>query len=288
MKTLLLALLMALLSGCVSTGPQIDHSYQARSHSSRVRFIVLHYTVSDLPSSLKTLTQQDVSSHYLLTDTPSPLFYALVDESRQAGHAGVSSWKTYTHINNSSIGIEIVNPGYRDTPEGRIWYPYPAAQIDQLILLLRKIVARHGILPENILGHSDIAPQRKLDPGPMFPWQRLGAAGLIPWPDANRVAGRRAVYEQCVPPPAWFQQQLAVHGYAVPQTGELDLATRNVIIAFQMKYRQSNFDGVPDAETAAILDVLTTPAPAPATGPAGPVYVDAGNLAGSGPALRCN
>lgn len=274
MKTLLLALLIALLSGCVSTGPQIDHSYQARSHSSRVRFIVLHYTVSDLPTSLKTLTQQDVSSHYLLTDTPSPLFYALVDESRQAGHAGVSSWKTYTHINNSSIGIEIVNPGYRDTPEGRIWYPYPAAQIDQLILLLRKIVARHGILPENILGHSDIAPQRKLDPGPMFPWLRLGAAGLIPWPDANRVAGRRAVYEHCVPQPAWFQQQLARHGYAVPQTGEFDPATRNVLIAFQMKYRPSNFDGVPDAETAAILDVLTTPA-APIA-PPGPACAEAG------------
>jgi N-acetylmuramoyl-L-alanine amidase len=276
MKTLLLALLAALLSGCVSTGPQIDYSYQARSQSSRVRFVVLHYTVSDLPTSLKTLTQQDVSSHYLLTDSSSPLFYALVDESRQAGHAGVSSWKTYTHINNSSIGIEIVNPGYSDTPEGRIWYPYAAAQIDQLILLLRKIVMRHGILPENILGHSDIAPQRKLDPGPMFPWQRLGAAGLIPWPDANRVAGRRAVYEQCVPQPAWFQQQLALHGYAVPQTGELDLATRNVIMAFQMKYRQSNFDGVPDAETAAILDVLTTPAPA--IGPAVPVFVEAANI----------
>ena len=273
MKTLLLALLIALLSGCAGPGPRIDHSYQARSQSSRVRFIVLHYTVSDLPTALKTLTQQDVSSHYLLTDTPSPLFYALVDESRQAAHAGASSWKTYTHLNNSSIGIEIVNPGYSDTPEGRIWYPYPPAQIDQLILLLRQIVARHDIKPENILGHSDIAPQRKIDPGPMFPWERLAAAGLIPWPDANRVAGRRAVYEQGVPQPAWFQQQLALHGYAVPQTGEFDLATRNVIIAFQMKYRRSNFDGVADAETAAILDVLTTPAPAVA--PAGQACAEA-------------
>ena len=42
-----------------------------------------------------------------------------------------------------------------------------------------------------------------------------------------------------------------------------------VITAFQMKYRQSKFDGTPDAETAAILQVLSmpavaTPAPAPA------------------------
>ena len=54
------------------------------------------------------------------------------------------------------------------------------------------------------------------------------------------------------------QQQLAQLGYETPQTGELDVATRHVLAAFQMHYRPSRFDGTPDAESAAILKVLNT------------------------------
>ncbi|MET3130333.1 N-acetylmuramoyl-L-alanine amidase [Oxalobacteraceae bacterium GrIS 1.11] len=267
MKTLFLSLLIGLLSACAGPlpepgsgpAPHFDHSYTARSQSSRVKFIILHYTVSDLPRSIRTLTEQTVSSHYLLSDAAQPVFYTLVDEARLANHAGVSSWKSYTQLNTSSIGIEIVNPGYRDTPEGRLWYPYAQAQIDELIALLKQIVLRHHIAPENILGHNEIAPQRKQDPGPLFPWAQLGAAGLIAWPDAGRVAALRPEYERQLPDLAWFQQKLALHGYAVPQTGVLDEATRNVLIAFQMKFRSSLFDGTPDGETAALLEVLTAP-----------------------------
>ncbi|WP_317205482.1 N-acetylmuramoyl-L-alanine amidase [Janthinobacterium sp.] len=270
MKPILLSLLVALLGGCASIPapfPPVDHTYAARSQSSRVKFIVLHYTVSDTPASIKILTEQVVSSHYLLTDTAPPVLYSLVDEARQANHAGVSNWKNYTLLNSSSVGIEIVNPGYKDTPEGRLWYPFPQAQIDLLIPLLKQIAARHNIAPQNILGHNEIAPQRKPDPGPMFPWRQLAAAGLITWPDAGRVAVQRALYEQQVPDSAWFQQKLALHGYAVPQSGELDEATRNVLVAFQMKYRPALFAGIPDAETAALLDVLTTPVAVPGTAP---------------------
>ncbi|MCY1184452.1 putative peptidoglycan binding domain protein [compost metagenome] len=52
---------------------------------------------------------------------------------------------------------------------------------------------------------------------------------------------------------AWFQQQLARHGYRVPLHGVLDQPTRNVIGAFQMRYRPALFDGEPDLETAALL-----------------------------------
>jgi N-acetylmuramoyl-L-alanine amidase len=51
---------------------------------------------------------------------------------------------------------------------------------------------------------------------------------------------------------------LAAHGFEVPRHGDLDEPTRRVLSAFQMKYRPSKFDGVPDAETAAMLDVLTS------------------------------
>jgi len=247
--------LLIMLVGC-ATQPHINSSITSRSQSERIKFIIIHYTFGDLDRSLDTLTQQDVSSHYLLTDTAKPFFYQLVDESQQANHAGLSSWKIYNQLNSASIGIEIVNLGFIDTPEGRAWYPYPPAQIDQLILLLKQLVTRYDIKPENILGHNEIAPQRKQDPGPMFPWKQLADAGLAPWPDQNRVTELLPQYQTQVPDVFWFQKKLAQHGYDVPQTGELDQETRNVLVAFQSRYRQVLFDGKPDAETAAILDAL--------------------------------
>ncbi len=256
MKIISLFTIFILLTGCASE-PRINTKYKSHSQSARVKYIIIHYTFGDLPHSLETLTQDEVSAHYLLTDTAKPFFYKLVDESRQANHAGLSNWKIYNQLNSASIGIEIVNLGFAETPEGRVWYPYPQAQIDQLILLLKKLSARYQIKPENILGHNEIAPQRKQDPGPVFPWKQLADAGLIPWPDQNRVAEQVTIYQNQLPDIAWFQRKLAQHGYAVPQTGVLDQETRNVIVVFQSKYRQALFDGTPDAETAAILDVLT-------------------------------
>jgi N-acetylmuramoyl-L-alanine amidase len=262
MKSLLAALVLALLAGCAA-GPQIDHSYTARGQAPRVRFVVIHYTVSDRPSSIKILTEQQVSAHYLLTDEPKPVIYGLVDETQQAYHAGVSSWKGFTMLNTSSVGIEIVNPGWKDTPQGRVYAPFPQSQIDTLIVLLKDIVKRNHVAPENILGHEEIAPQRKQDPGPMFPWYQLARAGLVAWPDATRVAAVRPAFDALLPDVSWFQQKLATHGYAIAQTCVLDEQTRNVLSAFQAKYRPANIDGNPDAESAALLDVLTTPANAP-------------------------
>lgn len=256
MKILFASLLLALLAGCASTGPQIDRSYSAKGQSSRVKYVVLHYTVSDRPKSLKILTEQVVSAHYLLTDDAAPVIYGLVDETRQANHAGLSSWKGYTQLNSSSVGIEIVNPGFTDGPDGRTWYPFPPAQIDTLMVLLRDIMVRHQIPPENVIGHADIAPQRKQDPGPMFPWQQLAAQGLAVWPDGARAAAARPGFDAQLPEVAWFQQKLAAVGYAVPQQGELDVATRAVLTAFQTHYRPTLIDGTPDAETASLLEAL--------------------------------
>jgi N-acetylmuramoyl-L-alanine amidase len=291
LKKILLIILAAVLAGCATPPPRLDNSLSARAQSSRVKFIIIHYTVADLPRSIKILTEQEVSSHYLLTDEAEPKFYTLVDEARMSNHAGVSSWKTYSNLNPMSIGIEIVNSGFKETPQGRVWYPFPQSQMDQLIPLLKQIVARHNIPPQNILGHSDIAPQRKQDPGPLFPWHQLAAAGLITWPDAAQVAAQRAVFENQLPDVAWFQKRLAQHGYAVPQTGVLDEPTRNVMFAFQSKYRPARFDGNPDAESAAILQVLAptpkneiiNPMPAMPAAPATPAAVPAAPAAPAAP-----
>ena len=259
MKRVCAIVLSTILCGCAA-GPAIDRSFTAIAQDSRAQFLIIHYTVLDFPMSLKVLTQQQVSSHYLVRDNP-PEIYQLVDENRRAYHAGLSSWKGQGHISAASIGIEIVNPGFTESPAGRVWYDYPVAQIEAVIALVKKIVKEHDIKPERVLGHSDIAPQRKQDPGPRFPWKRLAAEGLVLWPDSERVAERRVDFDATLPDIEWFQQRLERFGYDTPRTGSLDEATVNVIAAFQMKYRPANINGMPDAETAAILDVLTTPLP---------------------------
>lgn len=257
----LAAWLLLALAGCAS-GPVIDTSYSAKGQDSRALFLILHYTDEGLDDSIRILTQQAVSSHYLLSDESPPRIFRLVDENRRAWHAGASYWKGNAMLNSSSIGIEIVNPGQETLADGRkVFAPYPKAQIDALLVLVKDIVARHQIRPERILGHSDIAPQRKIDPGPEFPWQRLADEGLIPWPDAQQVAILKSVYEARPPDLAWFREALATHGFQVPVGQTLDEPLRRVISAFQMKYRPANHDGLPDAETAALLQVLNNMTP---------------------------
>ena len=246
---------VAVLAGC-STGLKIDSDHPSKNHDSRSQVIVLHYTGTDFKHSLHLLTEGEVSAHYLIDRDPAKV-YRLVDENRRAWHAGESSWKGRTWLNSSSIGIEMVNPGYTvDSTGNRTFYAFSDEQIDQLILLLKDIMQRQGLGPEAVVGHSDIAPQRKVDPGAAFPWKRLADAGLVLWPNSASVARAQAVYERQVPDVAWFQAQLAQFGYEVPRDGQFDEATKNVIAAFQMRFRPARYDGQPDAETAAMLWVL--------------------------------
>jgi len=257
LRCLAAAGLAALLAACAAprqTVLNIDHSIQAKSQDSRVSVIVLHYTVADNLAALDILSQGNVSSHYLITDAPTPHVYQLVDENRRAWHAGESSWYGRSDLNASSIGIEIVNRG--PLGDGR-WAPYSRAQIATLTALLHSITRRHQIKPFNIVGHSDIAPQRKTDPGPAFPWKQLARAGIGRWYDADKARQYRLRFEQeGLPPIAWVQQQLRRVGYEVPDSGQLDPATRRVIAAFQMHYRPADYSGKPDAETLGILQAL--------------------------------
>ena len=246
-------------------GVPIDVSVTARGQDSRVLFLIVHYTVLDLPNSIRVLTQQQVSSHYLLTDHASPRVMRLVDEFQRAWHAGPSAWKGNRMLNASSIGIEIVHPGAKIGPDGqRIYLPFPQAQIDALIPLVQDIVRRHQIRPERVLGHAEIQPQSKQDPGPTFPWKLFSQLGITPpWPDAAQVASQRLLFEATPPDITWWQQALVQHGYELAASGQFDQATQNVVASFQMRYRPENYSGAADAETAALLHVLVNPLPAP-------------------------
>ncbi|HEN3656048.1 TPA: N-acetylmuramoyl-L-alanine amidase [Yersinia enterocolitica] len=274
MRKLLSTGLLLLLAGCSSShrdNPhqlidrgeyKVDTSTPSIAQNERVRFLVLHYTATDDAESLRLLTQGDVSAHYLVKTHPEildgkPVVLQLVPESQRAWHAGVSYWQGRNSLNDTSIGIEIVNKGFTERMLRREWYPYNESQIELIERLTKDILERYNIDPANVVAHSDIAPLRKSDPGPLFPWKRLAEQGIGAWPDDATVTkyidGRNKNDLASV---AIIQQALAHYGYQIPQSGELDDETSQVIKAFQMHFRAQDFSGVPDVETEAIALAL--------------------------------
>ncbi|CNF99260.1 N-acetylmuramoyl-L-alanine amidase [Yersinia enterocolitica] len=274
MRKLLSTGLLLLLAGCSSSHPdnphqlidrgeyKVDTSTPSIAQNERVRFLVLHYTVTDDAESLRLLTQGDVSAHYLVKTHPEslngkPVVLQLVPESQRAWHAGVSYWQGRNSLNDTSIGIEIVNRGFTERMLRREWYPYNESQIELIERLTKDIVERYNIEPANVVAHSDIAPLRKSDPGPLFPWKRLATQGIGAWPDdatVTKYIAERNKHDMASV--SIIQQTLARYGYQIPQNGELDDETRQVIKAFQMHFRSQDFSGIPDVETEAIALAL--------------------------------
>lgn len=255
MKKLLICCSILWLSACQNE-LQIEKKHQSSAQDNRVQYIVLHYTAADLQHSLYLLTKTNVSSHYLISKEGT--IYQLVNDDKRAWHAGVSEWQGRNSLNNSSIGIELVNLGYKETPQKtRAWFNYSDAQIKSLKALLKELQTRYNVPSENILGHSDIAPQRKSDPGPLLPWRELSKEGLAVWPNEDAVNKAQAIFDiKGLPSTTWVQNKLASIGYTTPKTGELDDDTLKAISAFQMRYQPDNFSGTVDSKTAALLSVI--------------------------------
>jgi N-acetylmuramoyl-L-alanine amidase len=172
-----------------------------------------------------------------------------VAERRRAWHAGIGSWHGRDDVNSCSIGIEIVNPGHEFG-----YRPFPEAQVEAVIALAEDIVARNGIAPAGVIGHSDTAPMRKQDPGELFPWDRLAHAGLGLWvPPAPLQDGPVYRPGEEGPPIQALQALLAMVGYGVQVTGVYDALTEAVVTAFQRHWRPERVDGVADASTLRTL-----------------------------------
>jgi N-acetylmuramoyl-L-alanine amidase len=266
---------MVLLAACSSI-PIVDEA--ARYQNSRINHLVIHFTSEHFERSLELLTgraESRVSVHYLVPEPGDATYphsslrvFRLVPEGRRAWHAGRSYWNGTTSLNNSSIGIEIVNRSaciVEDSgdelpePEDQhcTFLPFPNEQIELVIRLAREILERNpDIEPENVIGHADIATTRRVDPGPRFPWRRLYENGIGPWPDEETVDRHRRRIELAAPGISRYQAALAAWGYDVETTGEYDMLTRYVVRAFQMRYRPASYDGMVDPETGAILFAL--------------------------------
>ena len=249
-RILAVAALAVLLAACAHSGPRNPLATWVPSKNFDERrpvVIVLHYTEqASVEQSLDTLRSRNsggrVSSHYLLGKDGK--IYQLVSDAKRAWHAGAGSWGAITDVNNASIGIEIDNDGKS---------PFPDAQIDSLIVLLRDLTTRLRIPPTQIIGHSDLAPTRKIDPGPLFPWKRLHDAGFGLWPaDATQ------------DPPAGFDPWLALQAIGYSTDNRAD-----TVRAFHHRFR--GMEGTElDAQDLRILHALTRTADTTPAAPASP------------------
>lgn len=139
--------------------------------------IVIHYTAMEsCAAACARLCDPaaEVSAHYLIDVDGTVL--ALVHEAKRAWHAGAGTWGGRGDVNSRSIGIELANDGAT---------PFAHAQMLALERLLAGVMARWGIGPAGVIGHSDMAPDRKVDPGARFDWRRLAVMGLSVWSEAR-------------------------------------------------------------------------------------------------------
>jgi N-acetylmuramoyl-L-alanine amidase len=237
---------------------RVSPNFGPRRNGAAPEMIVLHYTGMETGEAAEAWLcdpVSEVSSHYLVHEDGR--ITQMVRESDRAWHAGKSAWRGVTDVNSSSVGIEIVNPGhllgYRD---------FPAAQIDAAIALCHGIAGRHGIRPDNVLAHSDVAPGRKIDPGERFPWKALAAAGIGHFVEASPIAGGRSLSSldrgEAVEA---LQSMLALYGYGVEISGVFDPQTRIVVEAFQRHFRTEQIDGIADRSTVETLHRLLAALP---------------------------
>ncbi|MEA1064366.1 N-acetylmuramoyl-L-alanine amidase [Apirhabdus apintestini] len=237
-----------------------------KGFNQRVRYLVLHYTAQNFSDSVRSLTGDNVSIHYLIPDPDDATYkaegykdmniFAMVDEQDRAWHAGISAWGNRSNLNDTAIGIEMVNLAADDN--GTMIFPtYHPQQIEAVITLSKNILQRYpDISPVNIIGHSDISPGRKSDPGPAFPWQALYDAGIGAWYDecVKEHFCRRFVCEG-LPAKGEIINQLSLYGYDISEAND-KTGFQLLLRAFQLHFRPENYDGVLDVETAAVLYAL--------------------------------
>ncbi len=249
----------------------------SENSSFRVKSLVMHFTAVDYATSIDLLINEGyVSSHYLIPQSNDPSYpndkleiYQLVEDELRAWHAGVSYWQGRTGLNDTSIGIEIVNIPEcmeNEVPHRLALYShdklctYPdfePKQIELLVALSKDILERHpDISPTAVVGHSDIAPSRKHDPGPRFPWYQLYEAGVGAWYDRQTLAKYWHKFSKYPVDTSLLQSALSAYGYRIDETGVADQQTTDTIAAFQMHFLPWQVSGTGDASTTAAVFAL--------------------------------
>lgn len=142
-------------------------------------YVIIHHTAQDsLKQTINTFTisRTQVSSHYVVGRDGE--IVQMLNDYLRSWHAGRGRWGNDTDLNSASIGIELDNNGSE---------PFTQAQMESLLVLLKRLKWKYGIPVANFIGHSDIAPSRKVDPSTYFPWRKLAEEGYGLWYDEAEV-----------------------------------------------------------------------------------------------------
>ena len=245
---------------------QVDSSsYVAIGKNERIQFIVVHYTAIDNAASIKELTTNKVSSHFLVLDEDDNKIYNLVPLEQRAWHAGASAFRGRTNINDTSVGIEIVSDGiareYR--PDPNPYHPYDhyvdykPIQIEKAAQIIKYVAEKYNIPARNILAHSDIAPSRKKDPGAKFPWKELyDKYNIGAWYDEADKQEFMDEEKFNATSIREIKDELRKYGYEINRLDEWDKESKDVVYAFQLHFNPKNATGEMDLETFAILKAL--------------------------------
>lgn len=148
--------------------------FSNRQEGMPVDSLVLHCVGYSAEETIENFKQLKVSAHYVI-DLDGKIIQ-LVDENKSAWHTGQSFWHGSRALNYTSIGIEVCSLSLGQEP-------YADCQINALMGLCHRIIEQYGILPRNVIGHSDVAPARRADPGRAFPWEYLAQNGIGLWYD---------------------------------------------------------------------------------------------------------
>jgi len=214
----------------------------------QIKFVILHYTgMQSEIESIKRLTNQKtkVSCHYLINR--KGLIIRMVKDKNIAWHAGKSKWKNFINLNKFSIGIELVNKGHQFGYQN-----YTNKQINNLIVLCKKLKKKYKINTENFLGHSDIAPLRKADPGEKFPWKKLSKFKLGKWyQQKNFIAVKNKKKKEKI-----FFKNIKKLGFRYFNIERRNSKDKKIIKSFQQHYMPRNVNGKLDQKTFKISQYL--------------------------------
>ena len=232
----------------IKRNPSPNYSDKTRQKK-RVKFVIIHYTgMQSEIVSIKRLknSKAKVSCHYLINRKGE--ITQMVKENKVAWHAGKSKWKNFNNLNDSSIGIELVNKGHEFGYQN-----FSKNQITSLISLCKFLKKKYMIKKENFLGHSDIAPLRKLDPGEKFPWEKLSKFKLGRWYKDDKKKLKLTNKEGIK---NLFFKNLFIIGYRYFHVFKRRRKDKFVIKSFQQHYLPNNISGKIDKKTYKISQFL--------------------------------